>query len=86
MKTEPEPVPVKAEPQSDSVIPEAAPQPDEAGDDFNIKTDFDDGDNQFAGGAMQGLDTSGQMGGYGDGGHMRHSEDRDRPIQIKDDG
>ncbi|KAK0954638.1 hypothetical protein LTS01_023805 [Friedmanniomyces endolithicus] len=85
-KAELEPVPIKAEPQNDSAIPDAAPKDEPNGDDFNVKTEYDDGNQQY-GNAMQGVDHTGQSGGYGDGGQGRHhSEDRDRPIHIKDDG
>ncbi|KAK0893466.1 hypothetical protein LTR02_012821 [Friedmanniomyces endolithicus] len=66
--------------------PRAAPKDEPNGDDFNVKTEYDDGNQQY-GNAMQGVDHTGQSGGYGDGGQGRHhSEDRDRPIHIKDDG
>ncbi|TKA83711.1 hypothetical protein B0A55_00301 [Friedmanniomyces simplex] len=85
-KAEPEPAPVKAELETDSALPDAAPKAEPNGDDFNIKTEFDGGNQQY-GGAMQGVDHTGQNGGYGNGGNGRHySEDRDRPIHIKDDG
>lgn len=85
-KTEPEVTPVKAEPQDASTYPDTAPKEEQDGDDVNIKTEFDgDGSNQqYGGGAMQGMDFSGaQNGGYGGGTPAQHE---DRPIYHKDDG
>lgn len=84
MKTEADTAPLKTEPQNDVVAPEPATAA--TGQDFNIKTDFDDGNHHLGGtgGAMQGVDHV--TGGYGGTGAVSHAEDRDRPIQIKDDG
>lgn len=82
---------MKPEPQQDSAAPSAAAVPTDTGNDFNIstevKSEFDNGAQQeYPGQPMQGLDMGMQNnGGYG-APQRHHSEDRDRPIQIKDDG
>ncbi|KAK3674550.1 hypothetical protein LTR78_005636 [Recurvomyces mirabilis] len=83
-KTDPEPAPVHVEQQSQPAHANEVPQSDDNGDDFNIKTEYDGGQ-QYAGQAMQGMDMNAHNGGYSDQ-QVGHSEDRDRPIQIKDDG
>ncbi|KAK5116918.1 hypothetical protein LTR62_006639 [Meristemomyces frigidus] len=85
-KTESGSAPVKVEAAPESIPQAAAPPQESNGDDFNIKTEYNDGGQQYAGQQMQSMDMSGHNnGGYNDA-PRHHSEDRDRPIQIKDDG
>ena len=71
---------VKPEPQNLPTYLAPVSKLDDNVNDFNVKTEMHENNNQFGGG-MQGVH-GGHNGGYG----HAHDDDNERPINIKDDG